>query len=118
MYKLRRTIAVFFIAFLPSLGWAGWLNTSGKVVNMNFYFKTDTVLVKLDKPGVSNDCSSLEYFAIDGGMPAERRQQMISALLSAKAMGQPVTIAYNEVDDCVAYDANPKAYRRIVRVIL
>lgn len=81
---------------------AAWHNLTGEITHINFYATTDTVLVKLEGPGIPVDaCSSKDYFAIDGTTPEARRSQMIAALLSEKTAGTKDTIAYDFTSFCV-----------------
>lgn len=105
-------------AFISSNAYSEWENTSGTVISMNNYASTDTVLVKLSSPGVAvTECSNKDYFAIDGSLPENRRSQMYSALLAAKASGNSVTVAYENTGGCVPYGNNSSAYRGIRRII-
>jgi len=103
---------------MSQIAHAAWHNTSGKITHMNFYANTDTILIRLEGPGTDvPQCSNKDYFAIDGSMPESRRNQILSALLSAKAAGILVTLAYDANGTCVPYGNNPNAYRSILRVV-
>lgn len=102
-----------------------WHTTGGKVGNINVYASTDIVLVTLINANGNVDsgedvaeCSNKKTFAISHTLPAERRQQMLSVLLMAKASGRSVQFAYSKTWGCVAYGPNPNAYRGITRIIL
>lgn len=52
-------------------------------------------------------------FVINGADTADRRKQM---LLATKAVGQKLTLKYNDVGSCVAWGSDPNAYRGVIRV--
>ncbi|MDX3773848.1 hypothetical protein QE250_06965 [Chromatiaceae bacterium AAb-1] len=115
---MRKLVFYMLLATLSSQVYSGWENTKGKVVSINNYAHTDTVLVKLSSPGVSVEaCESKDYFAIDGNLPESRRNQMFTVLLAAKASDKEVTIAYDNTGNCIAYGNNPSVYRGILRII-
>lgn len=107
--KLARLVAVtaslaFGIAVLPPPAEAAWFVTVGKVVGVYTYASTDTVFVTLNNqpsgplpPG----CTSTVYFAINGALPAERRQAMMAQVLSAQASNADVHISWDEAGSCV-----------------
>ena len=96
---------------------AAWIGVTGKVTTILLYDSTDSILVVLDSPGtVVAECSNNQTFAINGTLPADRRNQMLSALMMAKASGQSVTIMFNDVGGCVSRGASSNVYRKIERV--
>lgn len=109
----------FTLLFCCFSSYAGWHNTTGKITHINFYAHTNTVLLRLDSSGHDvAECTNKDYFAVNSTMAENRRNQMISALLAAKAMGKTITIAYNQTGSCAAYGSNTSAYRSILRVIM
>lgn len=99
---------------------AAWFNYSGKVDKISVYGERDTVLVKLvphpNLEGLPAGCTG-DFFALSASWPVERRQQMLSVLLSAQASGRTVTIAYDDAAACASFSANVN-FPAIVRVIL
>jgi hypothetical protein len=96
---------------------AAWIGVTGKVTTILLYDSTDSILVVLDSSGAAvAECSNNQTFAINGALPADRRNQMLSALMTAKASGQSVTIMFNDVGGCVSWGASSNVYRKIERV--
>lgn len=114
--KVRLLLGLLFLTAAINAH-AIWVDASGKVSTISVYAHTDTVLITLDSSSASVDaCSNNHAFAIDGGLPPERRKQMLSILLTAKATGDTLTLKYNDVDGCVDWGASPNVYRGIVRI--
>nr|BDD45206.1 hypothetical protein 12 [Saccharospirillaceae bacterium] len=105
------------ISFLmPALAF-GWNTATGTVETINFYSTTSTVLVELSTDGTAvSECNNNTLFAVDGTQPEARRNQMVSALLAAKASGNTVSISYSTSGGCVAYGSNTNAFRGIKRL--
>lgn len=115
----RIFIVLLLIAVIPSNAHAVWLGATGKVKTIMIYGTTDTVLVELDSPGVPvAECSNNTVFVINGADPADRRKQMLSALLATKATGEILTLKYLDVGGCVAWGSDPNAYRGLIRIDL
>lgn|GEM_PF-2454857 len=115
---------IFFIALFLSSHTLAWHTASGKINAINVYSETSTVLVTLVNNGVQvngpavPDCTSTTTFAIDGSMPSDRRSQMVSILLMAKAAGKTVRFSYSTGGGCVPYGNGRSVYRGIKRIIL
>ena len=96
--------------------WASWVDYGGRIKSMMLYSHTDIVLVELDPPptiaGLPAGCST-SYFAIDGAIPAERRQQMLSTLLTADALQGGINLTNDGT--CVSFPGGG-AFPKIVRV--
>jgi len=109
---------ILLIAVLmPLQAFAAWLNTTGKIDSINVYHNRDVILVSLDNNGADiTECSNKTTFAISSSVTHERRQIMLSILMSAEARGKPVTLAYNDVGGCEPWDANASVYRKITRI--
>ncbi|MEM1052993.1 MAG: hypothetical protein AAGI28_12960 [Pseudomonadota bacterium] len=104
--------------FSAAPAFSDWKAATGKVDVMNMYDHTSTVLVALDTQPtgpVAPGCL-ISSFAIDGALPADRRQQLISLLVSAKLADRAVTIAWDDLGSCVPYFSSQ--YARIVRITL
>ena len=102
---------------------AVWLNTTGEVKHIATYGTKNTILVTLgDSNGETlagravSACSNTTSFAISHNISEEARNRMFSMLLAAKASGQKVTLAYNDVGNCEPWDSNSSVYRKIVRI--
>jgi hypothetical protein len=96
---------------------SAWIGVTAKVETILLYDSSDSILVILDSPGAAvAECSNNQTFAINGTLPADRRNQMLSALMMAKASGQSVTIMFNDVGGCVSWGASSNVYRKIERV--
>lgn len=111
-----KKILGFLLILCSTPSAAAWLSTSGTILNINFYAATDTVLVLLSSYGADTGCTNKTTFAIDGSLPTERRQQMVSALLSAEASGSTVNVYYEDSGGCVAWNTDSNAYRSIKRL--
>lgn len=109
---------LFLFALLLSSPAFAWHTTSGTVKNIYAYANTDTVLVELSTHGAAvPECSNTKMFAINGAHPESRRNQMLTLLLTAKATGTRLSVAYNTSGGCVPYGGNNSAYREILRII-
>ena len=103
-----------------------WHTSGGQVKDINVYSGTDAVLVTLVNPTTGEmvngadvtQCSNKTTFAISNTISPERRSQMLSLLLMAKASGRPVRLSYSTSGGCVAYGAGSSVYRGIVRIIM
>jgi len=114
---MRIILLTLVLSTFASSAKAAWIYTTGKITSVQAYIKTDTVLVKLDVSGTPvPECSNTRTFAIDGDVVADRRKQMLSLLLAAKATEQSVSIAYNDSNGCVAWDSRQNVFRSITRV--
>lgn len=94
---------------MPNLGNAAWIGSVGKVQRVDAYASTDIVLVTLDNQPtgpIPPGCTSTSVFAINGAMPAERRQMLVSQLLSAQGRGVSVAIYWDNAGSCVAYSTS------------
>lgn len=108
----------FLVTLLLSSPALAWHTTSGTVENIYVYANTDTVLVELSAHGHAvSECSNTEQFAINGARSESRRNQMLTMLLTAKATGTRLNLAYNTSGGCVPYGGNNSAYREILRII-
>ena len=106
-------VAILF----PLKAFAVWINATGKIEKLHVYQHTGVILVTLDTDGADvTDCSNKRTFAISSSVTHERRQIMLSVLMSAEARGKPVTLAYNDVGGCEPWDANASVYRKITRI--
>ena len=114
--KVRLLLGLLFLTATINVH-AIWIDATGKVRTIMVYAHTDTVLLTLDNSSAPvSACSNSHTFAIDGALPPERRKQMLSVLLTAKATGNTLTLKYNDVDGCVNWGASPNVYRGVVRI--
>ncbi len=124
MTEVNRTLKITLVVFLYLVSdalfnpaHAVWINVTGRVDMVSLYTTTDTIVVRLSESGSQvAACSNTTEFAIDGAIPENRRQQLLSVLLTAKASDSEVTIAYNDTGGCVAWGADPNVYRGALRV--
>ncbi|WP_299495141.1 hypothetical protein [uncultured Shewanella sp.] len=80
----------------------------GVVTHVFTYTNSDRILVKLDNMPEKSICKGKDYFAIADNVPADRRHQVLSRLLTAFATGKKTVIYYSD-KDC-AHD-KPKIIR-------
>ncbi|MDZ7923413.1 MAG: hypothetical protein U5M23_05000 [Marinagarivorans sp.] len=120
---MKYLLAIFSI--LISANALAWHTVGGKIDHISVYSATDIVIVTfVNSAGAAitgpevEACTNKSEFAISTSIPAERRQQMLSILMMAKATGASVTISYDTASGCVPYGSSASAYRGIVRVIL
>ena len=93
-----------------------WIGVSGTVENISVYETTDTILFTLSSAGETvSHCTNKTNFAISGTAPSDRRKQLLSVLLSSRASGKPVSVAYSDTE-CVPWDTNQNAYRRVRKI--
>ncbi|WP_054114254.1 hypothetical protein [Marinagarivorans algicola] len=119
-------VILILIVMMSSTQAFAWHTSTGKVKNINFYSATDVILVSLihsttGEPVEGADvtaCTNKTTFAISQSIPAERRSQMLSALLMAKASGRSVSFSYSSAGGCVPYGTGSSVYRGIVRLII
>lgn len=78
-------LTTLFCAFSVSAKYDS--NTSGVVTSVLTYTGNDRILIKLDKMPEHPSCNA-SFFAVDGSLPAERRQQILARLLTAFATGK------------------------------
>ena len=114
--KVKLALILLFLLVTVNVN-AVWIGVTGKVTTILLYDSTDSILVIMDSPGTAvAECSNTQTFAINGSLPADRRNQMLSALMMAKASGQSVTIMFNDVGGCVSWGSTSNVYRKIERV--
>ncbi|WP_054113298.1 hypothetical protein [Marinagarivorans algicola] len=105
------------LLFLTSMANAAWLDTQGKVTRLITYAGHDTIPVTLDTAGTDvSECSNKADFVISQSISPEGRARMYAYLLAAKTTGSLVTLSYNHQNSCEPWDANPAAYRKIMRL--
>ena len=104
---------------LVSMNAQAWIIATGTVEQIYVYAGTDTILLKLSVAGPpSAACSDAAVFAIDGALPADRRQQLLATVMSAQARQAQVSVAYDNVAGCVNWDASANVYRSIRRIVV
>lgn len=112
-----KNLLLLFMSICPFFATSAWISTTSKVVDIVTYAHTETVLVTLSDPGSTvQECSSKVTFAIGSAVSPEGRARMYSLLLTAKTTNSNVTVSYSDVGNCEPWDANPTAYRKIVRL--
>ncbi|MEM9287309.1 MAG: hypothetical protein AAGA36_03140 [Pseudomonadota bacterium] len=96
---------------------AAWRGVTGKISGITTYNNRDIVLVSLQNQPTGpapSDCA-ISAFAIDGNVTAERRQQMLSLLLSAQMAGRDIGITWEDAGSCVVFNSTTK-FVQIVRI--
>jgi len=85
-------------------------NFTGKITQVLTYTDSDQLLIRIEGQPTSHPiCSKFDYMAVDTSIPAARRQVVLSRILLAYAMGNPVNIGYDGRDECIG--ARIKIYR-------
>ena len=75
-------------------------NMSGLVTNIVTYTDSDRIYFKLDNQPSHHPIYNPDYFSIDDSISNDRRQQLLSRLLTAYASGKPVNIGFDRDGDC------------------
>lgn len=75
-------------------------NMQGIVKNVLVYTDGDYILFRLENQPSSHPACKTAYFTISAAIPHERRQMLLSRLLSAYAMKEKVNIGYDKEGDC------------------
>lgn len=110
---LARFATITFVLSVATMSFSGtgsaaWIGTVGKVHRIDGYAGSDTILVTLDNQPtgpVPPGCTSTSVFAINGALPAERRQLLLSQLFSAQGRGASVAIYWGDSGSCVSYSS-------------
>ncbi len=113
------TALLVFASSMAAIGQAqaGWTEVTGKVLMVTSYDHTSTVLVTLENQptGPLPTGCRIDAFAIDGALSADRRQQMLSMLLSAQMANRNVDVSWDNAGNCVAYSTGNN-FVRLVRI--
>ena len=75
-------------------------NMQGVVTEVLTYTHGDQIYFKLDNQPSTHPRCETDFFSIDASIPAERRHQLLSRLLTAYATGKRVNIGYDNKGNC------------------
>ena len=106
------------LLLISTVAHAAWITSSGHVLQVFVYPNTDSVLFKLDTTGTATGCADATLFAVDGAVTADRRKQLVAALMSAQARDATVSVAYADSGGCIGWDASSNVYRAVTRIII
>ena len=98
----KTAIFIFTIAILYSQSTVAVYNANmvGVVTDVLTYTHSDLIFFRLsNQPTTHPECST-DYFSIDASVPSERRQQILSRLLTAYATGKEINIGFDNAGDC------------------
>jgi len=75
-------------------------NISGVLAGVYVYTNGDYIYLKLKNQPTEHPSCKPTYFVIDGSVPYERRQMLLSRLLTAYATKEKVNLGYDKEGDC------------------
>lgn len=110
MKKITTFIITLFTILSFNAGAAYNANMIGVLKSVMVYTEGSYIYLILDNQPKSHPTCKPNYFVISDSVPQERRQMLLSRLLSAYAMKEKVNIGYDSQGDCV------NGYIRVHRV--
>ena len=107
----KHTLAIAALSLLPFASLADYnANITSKVTLVAVYADIDDIYVRIENQPTSHPGCNPSYFVIDGAIPLQRRQMLLSRLMAAKATQESVNIGYDGTGDCAS------GYIRVHRV--
>lgn len=85
-------------------------NMRGEVEGVYIYTDADYIFFRLKNQPVSHPSCDATFFVISEALPYERRQMLLSRLLTAFASGEALNIGYDSQSECA------NGYIRVHRV--
>jgi len=75
-------------------------NIRGEVVGVYVYTDHDAIYFRFKNQPTSHESCKPNYFVISSNIPENRRNQLLSRLLLAKASKENINIGYDSKGDC------------------
>lgn len=75
-------------------------NMKGVVTQVSTYTDSNQIYFTLNTQPSSHPKCDHKLFSIDASVPTDRRSTLLSRLLAAHAMGEPITVGYDKEGDC------------------
>ena len=102
-------VAALYTTFGTLVASAGWVNYEGKIQYISTYTQTDHIIFFMEGSVPYSHCTIANTFAISPTVALDRRQQMLSVLMTAQATNRTVTIAFDDTG-CVPWTSGTATY--------
>jgi len=109
--KLKfKVFYILFALFCCNTNAAYNNNIRGEVKDVYVYTDHDAIYFRFKNQPTSHDSCKPTYFVISASIPENRRNQLLSRLLLAKASKENINIGFDSIGDCA------NGYIRVHRV--
>lgn len=97
---MKRLWLVLLMGLSGAVSAAYDANMKGVITDLMVYTYEDTIIIKLNNQPTSHPACNPSHFAIDATVPLDRRQAILSRLLTAYASKENVNIGYDSQGNC------------------
>jgi hypothetical protein len=99
---MKKSLLIGFVLIgVTNLSYAEYnANMTGVVKDVLTYTDEDKIFFRLENQPSSHPQCNPDFFSIDASIPADRRQAVLSRLLTALATGEPINIGFDKDGQC------------------
>jgi len=99
--NLLKLLVFVSCLFSYSISFAAYnANMSGKVSAIMVYAEGDYIYIKLENQPTSHPTCNPSYFVVPGSIPYERRQMIMSRLMTAKVTKEIINLGFDDKASC------------------
>lgn len=115
---MKKILSAIVIAILisPAMSQAAWVTVHSKIDKIITYADRDYILITIEDTSftIPEPCNT-RTIAISPNVPENRRNQILSTLLSAQAQKAEVSLTFSD-SSCVAWTSGDTQYLKLIKI--